>query len=206
MANEEILELQIRDNAGTAAAALTELATALSNVKNAIGKGLNIKGTVNGLEKLKNAVNNGLNEESLARFERLATVLEKLKSVGGLKITGLKNIANNLNASGMVGDVQNAAQDAIGAVGDAATTITDVAEQRTAESAAAMQNDLNRASSGITGILAGLRFCRLDCILPDDFSERSFCGLYVWRWALTCPDACGERERCGECGCLNENR
>ena len=157
MANEEILELQIRDNAGTAAAALTELATALAGVKNAIGKGLNIKGTVSGLEKLKNAVNNGLNEESLVRFERLAAVLEKLKSVGGLKITGLKSIANSLNASGMLGNVQNAAQDAIGAVGNAAETITDVAEQRTAESAAAMQNEMNKASIGVSGILASLR-------------------------------------------------
>ena len=94
MSNEEILELQISDNSSIAAQGLDKLSTSLDRLKAAIGKGMNLKGTVSGLEKLKNAVNVGLNEDSVSRFERLADTLERLKAIGGLKIAGIKNIAN----------------------------------------------------------------------------------------------------------------
>lgn len=106
MPNEEVLELQIRDNAGVAAAALESLATSLTKVKDAVGKGLHLKGTISSLEKLKEAVNTGLNEESINKFERLATTLERLKSVGGLKIAGIKNIANQLDVSDSLGSAK----------------------------------------------------------------------------------------------------
>ena len=106
MPNEEVLELQIRDNAGVAAASLQALASSLEKVKSAVGKGLHLKGTISSLEKLKEAVNTGLNEDSLNKFERLATTLERLQSVGGLKIAGIKNIANQLDVADSLGDAK----------------------------------------------------------------------------------------------------
>ena len=111
MANEEILELQISDNSSIAAQGLDKLSTSLDRLKAAIGKGMNLKGTVSGLEKLKNAVNVGLNEDSVARFERLADTLERLKAIGGLKIAGIKNIANQLNVADSLSEAKEAVQD-----------------------------------------------------------------------------------------------
>ena len=94
MANEQVLELQIRDNAAEAAQSLNSLATALGKVKDAIGKGLHLTGAINSLEKLKTAVTTGLDDASVDRIVRLGDALEKLKSIGAIKVPGLKNISN----------------------------------------------------------------------------------------------------------------
>ena len=99
MANEEILELQISDNSSIAAAGLDKLSTSLSRLKAAVGKGMNLKGTTNGIEKLKTAINQGLDDSSIAKWEKLADTLERLKAIGGLKIAGVKNTANQLNVA-----------------------------------------------------------------------------------------------------------
>ena len=119
MANEEILELQISDNSSIAAQGLDKLSTSLDRLKTAIGKGMNLKGTVSGLEKLKNAVNVGLNEDSVSRFERLADTLERLKAIGGLKIDGVKNIANQLNVADSLSEAKEAIQDTTNDVANA---------------------------------------------------------------------------------------
>ena len=135
MANEEILELQINDNASIAAEGLERLSTTLTKVKEAIGKGLNLKGTVSGLEKLKNAVNEGLNEDSVARFERLAETLERLKSIGGLKIAGIKNIAGQLNVADSLTDAKEAVQETVDTAANAIDLGMAEVEERSRETA-----------------------------------------------------------------------
>lgn len=110
MADEEVLELQIRDNAAEAASGLSSLAETLTKVKNALGKGLNLKSTINGLEKLKNAVNTGLEGGVLDKLERLADSLERIKSTGGMKISGLKDVANQMNVTDSLSEAKEAVQ------------------------------------------------------------------------------------------------
>ena len=123
MANEEVLELQIRDNAAEAGASLSQLADALTRVKEAVGKGLHMKGTVTALENLKTAVSNGLSEEAVSRWERLASVLTELKNIGGIKITGMKNVAEQLNASETLQGMKEEAQDVMQTAIEAGETL-----------------------------------------------------------------------------------
>lgn len=149
MANEEILELQIRDNAADAATGLLTLSESLIKVRDAIGKGLQLKNTVSSLEKLKTAVNNGLDETSVQRFERLATVLERLKTVGALKISGIKNIANQLGMADAFQDARENAENGMSAVAEAVDAGMENVESRTGASGNAIKN----AVSGLIGKL-----------------------------------------------------
>lgn len=123
MANEEILELQIRDNAAVAASSLVQLSDALVKVRDAVGKGLRMKGTANALETLKQAVSSGLSEETIKRWERLASVLTELKNVGGIKIAGVKNVAEQLDVSDKLQDARQEAQATMEVAANAAENI-----------------------------------------------------------------------------------
>ena len=157
MANEEVLELQIHDNASVAASGLLALSGALTKVKEAVGKGMNLKGTVSGLEKLKNAINTGLNEDSVARFERLASVLERLKGMGQLKITGIKNIANQMNVADSLTEAKEQAQDAANSIAGAVDRGMEEVESRTGEVANNVKSNFSGIKSWFKDVADGFR-------------------------------------------------
>lgn len=157
MANEEVLELQIRDNAADAAAGLRELSTALEKVKDAVGKGLRLKGVANQLETLKNAVNNGLNEDSVARFERLANVLERLKGIGALKISGIKNIANQMNVADSLNEAKEQAQEAANGIAGAIDSGMEEVESRTNSVGNTLKETFANAGQKVKDVVSGIR-------------------------------------------------
>lgn len=157
MANEEVLELQINDNASIAASGLLALSGALVKVKEAIGKGMNLKGTVNGLEKLKNAVNTGLSEDAVSRFERLATVLEKLKGTGAIKISGIKNIANQMNVADSLAEAKEQAQDTANSIAGAVDRGMEEVESRTGEVANTVKSHFSGIKTWFKDVADGFR-------------------------------------------------
>ena len=142
MANEQVLELQIKDNAGQAAIGLGKLAIAITKVKTAIGNGMNLTSTVNSLTKLKNAVTTGLDNDSVDRIVRLSEALERLKSIGAIKIPGLNNLNN---VAGSFNDAKNAANNAASNISGAFDRGTEAVGQKTAS----MTDRLKSMFSGV---------------------------------------------------------
>ena len=149
MANEDVLELRVQDNAMEAALGLYDLVESLTRVKEAIGKGLNLTGVVNGLKKLKDAVNQGLDESAIGRFERLATALEKIKGVGGIKIAGLKGLASSLNVSSGISDVQAEVNSTVGSVVGSIDAGAEAIEKTTSEVSDDIKESTGEASGAI---------------------------------------------------------
>lgn len=142
MANEEVLELQIRDNAADSATSLWYLARSLEKVKEALGRGLNLTATANGIEKLNKAINAGISEDSVARYERLAGILERIKDVGGIQLKGVKEAAKQMDISTGLEGVQQQAQDAMNGVSDAVDMGTVEVEQRVRDTVENAKDDI----------------------------------------------------------------
>ena len=157
MANEEILELQIRDNAAYAAQGLGELSTALDKLKTAVGKGLRLKGVATQLETLKNAVNSGLNEDSVARFERLAGVLERLKGIGAIKIAGIKNIASQMNVTDSLNDAKEQAIDTANTIAGAVDRGMEEVESRSTSVGNTLRETFANAGQKIKEVVGSIK-------------------------------------------------
>lgn len=95
-----VLNLQIQDNSSKAAEGLDRLATALNRVKQAVGGGLKLGPIANQIKKLNDAVAKAIPEQSLANLERFANAIEKLNAAGGIKLRGMKNMADSFNVEG----------------------------------------------------------------------------------------------------------
>ena len=145
MANEQVLELQIKDNASQAAIGLGKLAIAITKVKTAIGNGMNLTSTVNSLNKLKTAVTSGLDNESVDRIVKLSEALEKLKSVGAIKIPGLKNVTN---VAGSFDDAKQAAN-------NAASNISGAFDRGNKVVASSTESMTDRIKSSFSGVNRG---------------------------------------------------
>ena len=99
MANVDVLELQIRDNAEQTAKGLTTLANSLERIQNAVRGGLKLKSISNQITGLGNALENNVSETGVRRLERLARALERLNRLRGMRIPGV-NQFNRLNQMG----------------------------------------------------------------------------------------------------------
>lgn len=94
MANVDVLELQIRDNAQQTARGLTDLANSLTRLQNATQRGLRLRTFSNQINTLGSALHNGLTDADIIRLERLARALERLARLNGLRIPGLNQLRN----------------------------------------------------------------------------------------------------------------
>lgn len=174
MANEEILELQIRDNAAVAAAGLLRLSDALTRVRTAVGKGLNLNSTVSSLEKLKNAVTSGIDDESVARFERLADALERLKGVGSIKISGVKNLTKQMDITGSMTDVKQQATETVSSIADAVDRGVEQVESRVGTVGEVIGDSLgqtNEALNDTKGILSDVKDASNDSNVANGLKE-----------------------------------
>ena len=84
MADETVLELQVRDNAESAAKGLSALVASLEKINN-IG-GLKLDGVAAQIERLRQTVTTAIPQDAIDRFSRLADALERLKNIGPIKV------------------------------------------------------------------------------------------------------------------------
>lgn len=84
MPDATVLELQVRDNAESAARGLADLVTSLDKI-NKIG-GLQLDGVAKQIEKLRQTVSASIPQDAVDRFNRLADALERLKNIGPIKV------------------------------------------------------------------------------------------------------------------------
>lgn len=82
---ETDLELRISADSASAISALNSLSAALDRVKASVSKGFRVSTFSRGMEKM-NAALNAVTEDNVAKIERLSSALERLKSVGTVKI------------------------------------------------------------------------------------------------------------------------
>lgn len=84
--SEMQLELKIASDASAAEKALSALAGALGRLRNAVSKGLGLDKVAEGLSRVSSALSTGVSEDSVSRLERVATAMERIKSVGSVKV------------------------------------------------------------------------------------------------------------------------
>ena len=97
MPDSTVLELQVRDNAESAARGLADLVTSLEKIKGAVSGGLKLNSVSEQIEKLSQTVSTAIPQDEIDRFNRFADAMERLKNVGSVKI----NLSNG--AQKMVG-------------------------------------------------------------------------------------------------------
>lgn len=95
-----VLNLQIHDDSAKAAEGLGRLATALGRVKAAVGSGLKLGGIANNIERINKSLEQAIPEQSLANLERFAAAVEKLNATGGVKLSGMKKMAESFSTEG----------------------------------------------------------------------------------------------------------
>lgn len=86
MPDETVLELQVRDNAESAANGLAALVTSLERIKGAVSGGLKLDGVAAQIEKMSQSVASAIPQEAIDRLGRLADVMERLKNIGPISI------------------------------------------------------------------------------------------------------------------------
>ena len=154
MPDATVLELQVRDNAESAATGLAALVTSLEGIKGAVAGGLKLTSVANQIEKLSQTVSTAIPQDAIDRFSRLADALERLKNVGSVKIK-LSNGAEQV--------VGTFAQDASANMEAANSAVRNVA--KSVEMAGNSISDTMRlvpettanASSGIKGFVKSLK-------------------------------------------------
>lgn len=140
-----VLNLQIQDNSSKAAEGLDRLATALTRVKQAVGGGLKLGPIANQIKKLNDAVAKAIPEQSLANLERFANAIEKLNAAGGIKLGGLKDMAQPMDVNSAAASIKEQVETAVGdgfvskssreqetAVADLATSVQETVKEATA--------------------------------------------------------------------------
>ena len=144
MANEEVLELQIRDNAQQAATALDSLTTALGKVKSAVGKGLELTLTATAIGKLRSAINGGISKSALSSWQRFANALEKIKENSNVNLNGIKNATAGSGLPNLKADVN-----------DTMNNVVDAVDMGT-EQVNSRLGDMGSGASGVAGIIRSL--------------------------------------------------
>ena len=86
MPDATVLELQVRDNAESAANGLAALVTSLEGIKGAVAGGLKLTSVATQIEKLSQTVSTAIPQDAVDRFNRLADALERLKNIGPIKV------------------------------------------------------------------------------------------------------------------------
>lgn len=109
-----VLNLQIHDNSSKAAEGLDRLATALGRVKTAIGSGLKLAPIANQIKKLNESLKEGIPESSISSLERFADAVEKINASGGVKLKGMKGMADAFNMDGVTGRIQQQIEEGVG--------------------------------------------------------------------------------------------
>lgn len=154
MPDATVLELQVRDNAESAARGLADLVTSLEGIKGAVSGGMKLTSVSKQIEKLSQTVSTAIPQEAIDRFNRLADAMERLKNVGSVKIK-----------------LSNGAQKMVGAFADTATNEVKPLqsqirqEEQSLESAGNALNDTMRqvpettasATSGINGFVKSIK-------------------------------------------------
>lgn len=81
-----VLELKISDNAEKAAQGLAKLSEMMNKLKQSATGGMGLTKVAKQVGQLGTAVDTGLSDTALAKLERLANVLQKLKSLNGVRL------------------------------------------------------------------------------------------------------------------------
>lgn len=154
MPDATVLELQVRDNAESAARGLADLVTSLEGIKGAVSGGMKLTSVAEQIEKLSQTVSTAIPQDAIDRFNRLADAMERLKNVGSVKI-----------------NLSNGAQKMVGAFADTATNEVKPLQsqirqtEQSLESAGNALNDTMRqvpettasATSGINGFVKSIK-------------------------------------------------
>lgn len=89
MPDQEALELRITENSTAAIQALEALESALTRVKNAVGKAFDFQTQAKGIEQISQSLQNiNVSNDNVSRVERLAAALERIKETGAIKNIG----------------------------------------------------------------------------------------------------------------------
>lgn len=109
-----VLNLQIHDDSAKAAEGLGRLATALGRVRNAVGGGLKLGGVANQIRRINEALSAAIPEQNLANLERFASAIERINATGGVRLSGIRDMAGSFNIDGTADRIREQIEQGVG--------------------------------------------------------------------------------------------
>ena len=104
MADPTTLQLNIVANADAAVNALGRLSDALTRLRGAVGRGMNLDPIANGISRIMTALSTGIPDAAITSLERAANALQTMSGISNIRIT----VNNGQAQTAMNGMQQNA--------------------------------------------------------------------------------------------------